>query len=114
MTSRAWRNVDNRRAYLYRAVANEASDLRRTSARRRAREAASFVRDEYEIGDPRPEVRRAIEDLSVRQRAVVYLTYWDDLSEESVALHLGIARGSVRRHLARARERLREVLHGCE
>jgi len=59
----------------------------------------------------RPEVRQAVEELSVRQRAVVYLTYWEDMTDEAVAVHLGISAGSVRRHLARARKHLRRVLH---
>jgi RNA polymerase sigma factor (sigma-70 family) len=41
---------------------------------------------------------------------VVVLTYWEDLTVEQVAGTLEISEGSVRRHLARARARLREVL----
>jgi DNA-directed RNA polymerase specialized sigma24 family protein len=58
----------------------------------------------------RPEVRQAVARLSMRQRAVVVLTYWADLAPPAVAERLGISEGSVRRHLARARARLREVL----
>jgi RNA polymerase sigma factor (sigma-70 family) len=49
-------------------------------------------------------------ELSIRQRAVTVLTYWSDLDPSSVALLLGISEGSVRRHLARARSRLKERL----
>jgi RNA polymerase sigma factor (sigma-70 family) len=52
----------------------------------------------------------AIGRLSVRQRAVVYLTYWDDLDPAATAELLGISEGSVRRHLARARANLRRTL----
>jgi RNA polymerase sigma-70 factor (ECF subfamily) len=52
----------------------------------------------------------AIGRLSVRQRAVVYLTYWDDLEPADAAERLGISEGSVRRHLARARANLRRTL----
>ena len=48
--------------------------------------------------------------LSPRQQATVLLTYWDDLAPRDVAQRLGISEGSVRRHLARARARLRRVL----
>lgn len=41
---------------------------------------------------------------------MVLLTYWADLDPGTVAERLGISEGSVRRHLARARARLREVL----
>jgi RNA polymerase sigma factor (sigma-70 family) len=58
----------------------------------------------------RPEVRVAIAQLSLRQRAVVILTYWDDLTPQSIAALLRISDGSVRRHLARARSHLKETL----
>jgi len=61
-----------------------------------------------EIGD---EVLEAVARLSPRQRAVVFLTYWDDLDPAAVASTLGLGEGSVRRHLARARARLRKMLH---
>jgi RNA polymerase sigma factor (sigma-70 family) len=57
-----------------------------------------------------PEIAAAVRGLSLRQRAVVVLTYWADLDPAAVAVRLGISEGSVRRHLARARARLREVL----
>jgi RNA polymerase sigma-70 factor (ECF subfamily) len=46
----------------------------------------------------------------VQQRASVVLTYWEDLSPADVAIRLGISEGSVKRHLARARARLKELL----
>lgn len=49
--------------------------------------------------------------LSTRQRATVILTYWEDLTPGEVAGRLGVSEGSVRRHLARGRSKLREVLH---
>lgn len=110
MTSKHWADVADRRAYLFRAVSNEAKNLRRAAARRRKRESAAPREAAVEIGTPRPDVRAAIEELSVRQRAVVYLTYWQDMTDAMVADHLGIGAGSVRRHLARARTKLREAL----
>ena len=59
---------------------------------------------------PHPEVLGAVAALSPRQRAVVYLTYWEDLDPGSAAALLGISDGAVRRHLARARKTLRGVL----
>jgi RNA polymerase sigma factor (sigma-70 family) len=111
MSTDGWSGVENRRAYLFRAVTNEARTTQRSAARRRARERRVTVDGVVEVGTPRPEVWEAIESLSIRQRAVVYLTYWHDMSDVMVAEHLGIGPGSVRRHLARAREKLRKVLH---
>lgn len=108
-------NVHDPRAYLYRAVANQARNLHRSESRRRAREEkVSRTRNSAEAPEPYPEVRNAIERLSVRQRAVVYLTYWEDMTDAAVADHLGIGAGSVRRHLARARAHLRKALHDHE
>jgi len=52
----------------------------------------------------------AVDRLSVRQRAAVFLTYWEDLPAEVVAERMGVSVGSVKRHLARARKRLAELL----
>lgn len=104
-------SVRNPKAYLYQVVANQARNWKRGESRRLRRESETAVySDHVYIAEPYPEVREAIEELSVRQRAVVYLTYWADLPSETVAAYLGIGTGSVRRHLARARDQLRRVL----
>jgi DNA-directed RNA polymerase specialized sigma24 family protein len=41
---------------------------------------------------------------------VCYLTYWEDHAPHDVAQRLGIGEGTVKRYLARARAKLREVL----
>lgn len=111
LRSPSWARVDNHRSYLYRAVLNEARSMHRSRTRRRAREERAALADVVAPGDEvRPEVLEAVDALSPRQRAVVVLTYWEDLDEGSVAERLGIGTGSVRRHLGRARDRLREVL----
>ena len=109
-TSRNWSNVDNHRAYLYRAVLNEARSRHRSSMRRIAREARTATLDRIDPPEVRPEVWTALAQLSPRQRAVAYLTYMEDLDESQVSERLGIGRGSVRQHLGRARERLRRIL----
>jgi RNA polymerase sigma-70 factor (ECF subfamily) len=108
-----WPEVTNRRAYLYRAVFHEAQRWSKRSRRRPLLEArAEGLRNaqQWELPTFRPDVHAAVAALSVRQRAAVVLTYWADLDPPAVAERLGISEGSVRRHLARARARLREVL----
>lgn len=56
------------------------------------------------------DVIAAVENLSPQQRAVIALTYWRDLPVAEVAEILDISDGAVRKQLARARARLREVL----
>jgi RNA polymerase sigma-70 factor (ECF subfamily) len=48
--------------------------------------------------------------LSVRQRQVIVLTYWLDLTPEQVAERLNIGMGSVKRHLDRGRKALRRII----
>jgi len=110
LSSNGWQQVTDPRAYLFRVVANEARNLKRSAARRRVREASVGGDPVVEIPSPRPDVAAAIEGLSVRQRSVVYLAYWEDMTDQMIAEHLGIGSGSVRRHLGRARSKLREVL----
>jgi RNA polymerase sigma factor (sigma-70 family) len=106
--------VSNRRAYLYRALLNEARMFIRSRARRTERE-RRIAQPDLAPGipepEPEPELLAAVARLSARQRAVVYLTYWDDLDPVGVGDVLGISDGSVRRHLARARATLRRLLH---
>jgi RNA polymerase sigma-70 factor (ECF subfamily) len=110
LSARSWASVDNRRAYLYRCVLNAARSGHRSAARREKREVRVADRTVLEPPDVRPEVLDAVRGLSERQRAVVYLTYWDDLDAASIARLLDISEGSVKRHLARARDQLRRKL----
>ncbi|MGB8361437.1 MAG: sigma-70 family RNA polymerase sigma factor, partial [Acidimicrobiia bacterium] len=69
--------------------------------------AARIARFDPEL---RPEVIAAVLKLSPQQRAMVTLTYWEDLSPDQIGELLEISPGTVKSHLARARSRLREVL----
>lgn len=111
MSSRRWPEVVDRRAYLFRATSSKANEhFRATAGRRRREAAASQLFAERWVGEARPEVVEAVAGLSARQRAVVHLTYWEDLTPSAVAELLGISDGAVRRHLARARAHLRTAL----
>lgn len=106
-----WPEIRDRRAYLYRAVFNAGRTHQRRVGQRADRESRTPAGVHWDLPNLDPDVRAAVLRLSVRQRAVIVLTYWFDLDAVSVAQRLGISEGSVRRHLARARARLREVLH---
>ncbi len=110
--TRTWPDVLDRRAYLYRTVLSVANDHHRRTLSRRLRELRSAERDE--VPDHAQavdiEVLDAVERLSVQQRAAVYLTYWEDLPPHVVADRMGVSTGTVKRHLARARKRLGELL----
>ena len=108
--SPGWVGVSNRRAYLYRAVLNRALTQRRSEARRSRREAAAAVPVVTAAHEPSIDAHRALSELSPQQRAVVYLTYWDDLTPAQIAVLLDVGEGTVRKQLARARESLRRIL----
>jgi RNA polymerase sigma factor (sigma-70 family) len=105
-----WASLDNVQAYLYRSVLNEARSVRRSTRRRAAREARVAAADRHVDAEPDVDVWIAAGRLSLRQRAVTMLTYVDDLTVQEVAARLGLSDGAVRRHLARARDRLRRML----
>lgn len=108
-THRSWPTAD-KPAYLYRSVTNAARMQMRSAVRRRARE--ERVAPPEAVFDAHSDIDtiRAIARLSVRQRACVYLMYWEQATVPEIAERLGIGEGSVRRHLARARSRLRELM----
>ena len=106
-----WRATDNHRALLYRRVYLEAQSWTRSHHRRRDRErrAASTERTP-DFPDLQPEVAAAVQELSTQQRAVVFLTYWNDLTPASIAALLDVSDGTVRKQLARARMHLKKAL----
>jgi DNA-directed RNA polymerase specialized sigma24 family protein len=105
------RDVQDWRAYLYRSVVNEARRHWRGTDRRRRRELLVSAWSRHGDGPAATAaVAGALATLSPQQRAVVHLTYWEDLAPHAVAARLGVSDGTVRRQLARARRRLREVL----
>ncbi len=104
--------VTSPRWYLRRAALNQV----RTEARRRQRRARAEIQAEDrpvdDLGQPSEwsHVRAVVSSLTERQRAIVFLAYWEGLSEREIAEHLGIAHGTVRRHMHRAQQRIRSEL----
>ena len=99
----------NPKAYVYKAVYNECRSLLRRARRLLPGSPAPHI-DVH----PDPDVGAAVAALPDRQRAVVLLTYWQDLHPDDVAARLGISAGSVKKHLARARSTLRTSLNNTE
>ncbi len=104
-------SVVNLRAYLFRAVHHRAVDHQRSTSRRRRREASFQIqRDDVVALSAAVDARAALAVLSVPQRTIVFLTYWGDRTPSEIAGVLDVSEGTVRKQLARARARLREVL----
>ena len=99
-------------AYLTRSLVNAAaSHYRSLSRRTRREERAALAASTAPVDLSNAiDVRRALGDLSPQQQAVVFLAYWEDLTIPQIADRLDVGEGTVRRQLARAKTRLREVL----
>lgn len=109
------RDPDNAAAYLRQAVVNRArSALRHRGVVERHRPTA--VPDEpgadeaVLAADRRRQVLDALARLSDRQREVLTLRYFLDLSEQEIASTLGISPGSVKSHASRGAAALRQLL----
>jgi RNA polymerase sigma-70 factor (sigma-E family) len=64
---------------------------------------------DYAGGDLALDVRRALAELPVAQRAVLVLRYLDDLTEAETARLLGISPGTVKSRAARGLAKLRQA-----
>ena len=112
LSSARWATIENKRAYLYKVVLHEGFRARRSTDRRLRREqrSASAQSDSWEPASPDPDVLAALRRLSVRQRAVVFLTYWADLTPAAVAETIDSSTRTVERELAAAKQRLGTLL----
>ena len=114
-TYRRWKKLrhDDPYAYVRRAMVNAHTSLwRRRRARPRCRSASTPPlpapgRPAYDDVD---QVLRALRVLPPRQRAVMVLRYYDDLSEAEIARTLGCSPGTVKSQASRALKSLRREL----
>jgi len=114
---RRWDRVDPAKApaYLRQTVVNRSrSALRHRSVVARHqpdRLADGAPADEQVLhAEGRAAVLDALADLPTRQREVLVLRYYLDLSEADIAATLGISRGAVKSHASRAAAALRHRL----
>jgi RNA polymerase sigma-70 factor (sigma-E family) len=102
-------------AYLRTAVTNRCRSYHRRAYVRRRYEAGlsrrePVVADHALLGSEHAEVLDAVRRLGRRQREVVILRYWCDLSDTETARVLGISAGTVRSTASRAHARLASML----
>jgi RNA polymerase sigma-70 factor (sigma-E family) len=116
--ARRWprvRRMDQPRAYARKILVNLAlDDARRRMQRRRELEPAEptnlFAADPLPAIEARAELLQALGQLPERQRAVLVLRYFNDLTEAQVAEVLGCSPGTVKSSASRGLARLREAL----
>jgi RNA polymerase sigma-70 factor (sigma-E family) len=113
----AWsrvRRADHVEAYLRRMVVNEILGARRSGWFRRERPHENVDPGHVALGHDDAVAERdalwaAVLALPVRQRAVVVLRYYEDLSEEQIASALGCSRGTVKSQASAALANLRRA-----
>jgi RNA polymerase sigma-70 factor (sigma-E family) len=99
--------VDIPAAYLQRAVVNGSINALR---RRRTRNAAPLPPAGIASTPQIDETWRAVSQLPSRQRAVVVLRFWQDMTLEDIAATLGWPKGTVKSTLHRALQKLEKEL----
>jgi len=106
---------DEQLFYMIRVVINVA----RNRARREAVAGRAFpwlhrpVRFDEHLGEGHDETGRLLDSiahLSIRQREAIYLRYWLDLSIVDTAAAMGVSKGAVKTHTARAMSQLKSAI----
>jgi RNA polymerase sigma-70 factor (sigma-E family) len=101
-----WGEVEHPKAYLRRSIVNQCQNWQR---RERTRQAKLPLLAGDEAADARvSELGDAIRRLPDRQRAVLVLRYYGDLTESEIAEALGCRRGTVKSLASRALSQLRK------
>lgn len=129
--ARRWSRVlsmESPQAYARRILINLALDDSKRRSRHRAELARPSLPDRprslrweselssgaFAAADDRFELIRALGELPPRQRAVLVLRYFDDLTESEVASTLGCSIGTVKSTTSRALEKMRELVRNQE
>jgi len=100
--------------YVQRILANASNDRWRQAARRPERllrpgEAGPLAQDQSDAVAERDFLMRALATLPPRQRTVLVLRYFNDLSEAETADALGCSVGTVKSQASRGLARLRDI-----
>lgn len=113
-----WHRLDgDPEAYLRRVLYNLAADGFRRQARMRRKLAllrplAELSADPTVVVDLRDALVRLMQQLPPRQRTVLVLRFWDQLTEAEAAAVLGWPEGTVKSATSRGLARLRELADG--
>ena len=102
------RDGDHEKAWLLKVTANRCKSILRTRRRRPTVELLDIYPVPEEEGSR--ELMEAILTLPANQRSAVHLHYYEGYTSEEIGAILGQRPGTVRSHLSRAREALRQYL----
>ena len=99
-----WPSIERPEAFLRTTIVNTAVNWQRRTAVQRAK--LPLVSETESIAFAAGELTDAVARLPIRQRTVVVLRYWADLSELEIAETLGCRPGTVKSLASRALQRL--------
>jgi RNA polymerase sigma factor (sigma-70 family) len=108
---RDWAKLDTPAdGWVARVATNRSIDLWRRAQRRRNHDALGRLGDSGVQTEEELALRHAVAALPKRQREVVALRYFLDMSEQEIAAALGCSTGSVKQHASRGLVALRRTL----
>ena len=106
--------AEEMRRYLFRVASNVVADRWRRSSREAAAAQAGDAAAQHPAVSPEPlrdhDVTRTFAELKPRDRAMLWLAYVEGEDHRGIADALGVAPGSVKVLLSRARGKLRDLL----
>ena len=104
-------NDEELRRYIFRIAGNLMTDRWRRAERETSWIDRLRGEPQFDPGDaPDDSVSREFNELKPRDRALLWLAYVEEHNHQEIASALGIARGSVKVLLSRARSKLRKLL----
>ena len=104
-------NDEELRRYVFRIAGNLMTDRWRRTERETSWLDRLRGEPQFDPGDaPDDSVSREFNELKPRDRALLWLAYVEEHNHQEIASALGIARGSVKVLLSRARSKLRKLL----
>ena len=104
-----FKDENHEKAWLLKVTANRC----KSALRAKKRHPTVELLDVYSAPDEESrELVEAVLELPANQRAAVHLFYYEGYSSEEIGAILGQRPGTVRSHLSRARETLRQKLKG--
>lgn len=104
-------NIENFRAYMYRSVRNECISFLRNKKEFVEFENVPEIDDEtIDTSERDAKIWKAIEELPEKCREIFLLSKRDGLSNEEIAIEMGISVKTVKNQMTKAFSRLREAL----
>ena len=104
------KTAEHLKAWLLRTTINRCKDIRKSFRWKRTTALEDVHKAEFGWTEAELDVKRAVDKLPEKYKAIVYLYYYEEYKTEEIARILSLPKGTVVSRLKRARDRLRDVL----